>query len=93
MSAFKIVQLSTDHVFCLVTNDDGSAFVQSVSGEARKTLAGIAAVVAQAIQKLQPPAVAPGAVAKEVTDALSAQSVIEIDAQGNIAAIGGVVQS
>jgi len=91
LSTFKIIQLSTDHVFCLVTNDDDSAFVQSVSGEDRKTLVGIAAVITQAIQRRQPPVV--NLASKEVTDALAAQSAIEIDAQGKIVSIGGIVQA
>jgi len=91
VSTFKIIQLSTDHVFCLVTNDDDSAFVQSVSGEDRKTLEGIAAAITQAIQRRQPPAV--NLVSKEVTDALSSQSDIAIDGQGKIVSIGGIVQA
>jgi hypothetical protein len=52
MPSYQITESTTEHVYCLVTLDDGSTFGQMVTGDASKTEAGIEARVREAIDRV-----------------------------------------
>ena len=52
MTTYQIVEVKEDHVYCVVTKDDGSTFGQMVYGNASKTEAGIEQTVMDAIKRI-----------------------------------------
>lgn len=76
MHTYVIEEKYEDHVHCAVTLDSGATFGQNVYGEARKTLAGIDATIAEAVARVEVAVTKPelAEVALEVTQAIETKA-------------------
>ena len=52
MPSYQIAEATTEHVYCVVTLDNGENFGQIVRGEASMTEAGIEAKIREAIDRM-----------------------------------------
>lgn len=76
MHTYTIAAKYDDHIHCEVKLDSGEEFGQNVYGEARKTLAGIDATIAEAVARVEGVMKKPelAEVAAEVTNAIDTKA-------------------